>query len=122
MGIRKAGSTVRLNEYEDSLLGLMFVRDVEMDTDWGTRQASEAAIVDLEHGRNLGYTIVFQQAIRNELKRAGQDWIYGLLRKQPHDKYEDGSIFVLDAEEVELEDVLDGFQRAGIDVGDDEEE
>ena len=115
MGIKAAGSNVRLNDFAEKLIGLKYLgEDVTVPTSYGTRVAARAQVVDLEAKRNHGETLVFQQAIANEVRASGSDWTVGVLREQAHEKYADGTMFVLDSEGIDLEAAAAAFEEAGV--------
>lgn len=117
MGIRAAGNQVRLDTLVGKLVGMRYLgSDQIVETEYGTRSPARAQVVDLELGKNKGNTLVFQEAIANEIRSQGSDWTVGVLKHEDHPTKPDYTMFVLDSEGVDLEAAEAAFTKAGIDI------
>lgn len=116
MGIRAAGTQVRLDTLVGKLIGLRYQgSDTQVTTDYGTRTAARAQVVDLDVKRNKGVTLIFQEAIANEVRSQGSDWVVGTLRHEEHPTKPEFTMYVLDSENLDLEEIEAAFAEAGID-------
>lgn len=117
MGIRAAGTSVRLTNFVGRLIGLRYLgKDQVVDTTFGTATAARAELFDVEAGKHMGRTLIFQQAIAEEVRSQGSDWTVGVLRVEDNPKYADGTMYILDSEGIDLDAAIAAFEKAGIEA------
>lgn len=130
MSLRTMGTTVRLNELKGELLALRYLDEQEITStpEWNggneiTQNVPRAEVVQVSQAKDgslsaklLGRTLVFQQAIANDL-RGSRDWAFGLFDEfeRPTQAAPDATMYELAVpENVNLDDVAAAFEAAGI--------
>ena len=129
MGLRTMGTTVRLPDLKGKLLGLRYIDEQEITSspEWNggneiTQNVPRAEVVQVDQtkdglkARLLGRTLVFQQAIANDL-RGSSDWAFGLFDEfeRPTESAPDATMYELAVpKDVNLDEVAAAFEAAGI--------
>jgi hypothetical protein len=123
------GTTVRLSEYKDELVGLRFESEQSITSTpaWNdgepiTQSVPRADVVLIKRLKDktvkaelVGRSLIFQKAIANDL-RGNRDWAVGVLKENPKptDAAPDATMFELEEPTIGLEEIGAAFEAAGI--------
>jgi hypothetical protein len=123
------GTTVRLSEYKDELIGLRFESEQSITSTpaWNdgepiTQSVPRADVVLIKRLKDktvkaelVGRSLIFQKAIANDL-RGNRDWAVGVLAENPKptDAAPDATMFELEEPTIGLEEIGAAFEAAGI--------
>lgn len=129
MGLRTMGTTVRLTDYKDELVGLRFVDEqvITSTPDWanGVEQTQEVPRAEVVLVKTLkdgsvkaelvGRSLIFQRAIAEDI-RGSRDWAVGVLREneRPTPAAPDATMYELEEPNIGLEAIADAFEAARI--------
>lgn len=122
MGLRTAGSTVQLNDLKGELIALKYLgQDITVDTQFGRNTAARADVVKFEElngeltARRMGATLVFQQAIQNEI-RGSSDWSVGIFEEvdRPLADAPDATMYQLTEPDLTVDAIANAMRAANI--------
>jgi hypothetical protein len=129
MGLRTMGTTVRLTDYKDELVGLRFVdtQTITSTPAWAdgaevTQEVPRADVVLIKTLKGgevkaelVGRSLIFQRAIAEDI-RGNRDWAVGVLREndRPTPAAPDATMYELEEPNIGLEAIGDAFEAAHI--------
>lgn len=120
MAVYGSGTGVDITTLADKLLALRYLgSDVTIDTKHGVRTAARAQVVDLERKRNRGQTLIFQEAVAQEVRQHGADWVVGVFAKGPHPKKKGWEMWQIQSEGVDLAAATEILVELGLEAPED---